>query len=74
MGKGNDNLVYPSPWDFKSSFTCRKILRYGFTFHPKEGVLRIFIALKISSLWPDSNSQPLGSVASKLAVHHKGDL
>jgi hypothetical protein len=23
------NFVYSSPWDFKSSFTCRKILRYG---------------------------------------------
>jgi hypothetical protein len=29
MGEGNENLVYPSPWDFKSSFTCRKILRHG---------------------------------------------
>jgi hypothetical protein len=49
MGEGNGNLVYPSPWDFKSSFTCRKILRHGtsgFTSHPKEGMVRIFIALK----------------------------
>jgi hypothetical protein len=29
MGEGNENLVYLSPWDFKSSFTCRKILRRG---------------------------------------------
>jgi hypothetical protein len=29
MGEGNENLVYPYPWDFKSSFTCRKILRHG---------------------------------------------
>jgi hypothetical protein len=29
MGEGNENLVYPSAWDFKSSFTCRKILRHG---------------------------------------------
>jgi hypothetical protein len=29
MGQGNKNLVYPSPWDFKRSLTCRKILRHG---------------------------------------------
>jgi hypothetical protein len=39
MGEGNDNLVYSSLWDFKSSFTCRKILRHGtsgFTSHSRE--------------------------------------
>jgi hypothetical protein len=49
MGEGNENLVYSSPWDFKGSLTCHKVLRhgiFGFTFHPKEVVLRIFIALK----------------------------
>jgi hypothetical protein len=45
MGKGNENLVYPSPWDFKSSFTRRKILRHGTSIR-KEGVLWIFIAIK----------------------------
>jgi hypothetical protein len=38
VGKGNENLVCPSPWDFKRSFMCRKILRHGtsgFTSHPK---------------------------------------
>jgi hypothetical protein len=47
VGEGNENLVYPSPWDFKRSFTCRKILRHAtssFTSRQKEGVLRIFIA------------------------------
>jgi hypothetical protein len=51
MGEGNENSVYPSPWDFKRSLTFRKMLRHGtsgFTSHPKEGVLRIFIALKKS--------------------------
>jgi hypothetical protein len=51
MGEGNKNLVYPSPWDLKRSFTCIKILQHGmsgFTSHPKENVLRIFIALKKS--------------------------
>jgi hypothetical protein len=69
VGKGNENLVYPHPWDFKRDFTCRKILRHetsGFTSHPKEGVLRIFIALKNPSPWRCSNPQPLGPVASTL--------
>jgi hypothetical protein len=43
MGEGNENLVYSSPWNFKRLLTCRKILQhgtFGFTSHPKEGVLR----------------------------------
>jgi hypothetical protein len=42
VGEENENLVYPSPWDFKIYFTCRKILRHGtsgFISHPKEGML-----------------------------------
>jgi hypothetical protein len=49
MDEGNANLIYSSPWDFKSSLTCRKLLRHGtsgFTSYPKEGELRIFIAVK----------------------------
>jgi hypothetical protein len=34
----------------------------------KEGVLRIFIALKNTSPWPGSNPQTLGSVASTLTT------
>jgi hypothetical protein len=67
MGEENENLVYPSPWDFKSSLICHKILRHGnsgFTSHPKEGVLRIFIVLKSPLPSPASNSWPLGPVAS----------
>jgi hypothetical protein len=41
MDKGNENLVYLSPWDFK-----RSIGTSGFTSPLKEGVLLIFIALK----------------------------
>jgi hypothetical protein len=58
MGKGNENLFYLSLWYIKGSLTCHKILRHGisdFTFHLKEGVLRIFIALKNPSPWPGSN-------------------
>jgi hypothetical protein len=29
MDEGNENLVYTSSWDFKISFTYRKILRQG---------------------------------------------
>jgi hypothetical protein len=37
VGKGNENLLYSSLWDFKRSSTCRKILHgtSGFTSHPK---------------------------------------
>jgi hypothetical protein len=58
-------------WDFKRYFTCRKILRRGtsgFTSHPKEGVLRTFIALTNPSPWPGSNPQPLRPVASTLST------
>jgi hypothetical protein len=71
MDKGDGNLVYPSPWDFKISLTCCKILRhrsFGFISHPKEGVLPIFIALKNSSRWLGSNPLPLGPVASTLTT------
>jgi hypothetical protein len=55
----------------KWSFTCRKILRHGtsgFTSHPKEGVLRIFIALKNPSPRLGLNSRPLGPAANKLTT------
>jgi hypothetical protein len=39
-----------------------------FTTHPKEGVLRIFIALKNPSPWPGLNPRPLGPVASTLTT------
>jgi hypothetical protein len=66
VGEGNENLVYPSPWDFKRSFTGRKILRHGtsgFASHPRGRCAEIFIALKNSSPWLGSNPQPLGPVA-----------
>jgi hypothetical protein len=71
MGEENDNLVYPSSWDFIRSLTCHNILRHdtsGFTSHSKEGVLRIFISLKNPSPWPGSNPQPLSPVASTLTT------
>jgi hypothetical protein len=76
VSEGNENLVYPSPWDFKRSFTRCKILRHGtsgFTSHPKEGVLLIFIALKNPTPLPGSNSQLLSPVASTLTTAPPGD-
>jgi hypothetical protein len=40
----------------------------GSTSHPKECVLRIFIALKIPSSWPGSNPRTLGPLASTLTT------
>jgi hypothetical protein len=51
--------------------SCCKILRHrtsGFTSHPKEGVLRIFIALRNPSPRPGSNVVPLGPATSTLTT------
>jgi hypothetical protein len=40
----------------------------GFTSHPKEGVLRIFVALKILSPRPGLKTRPSGPVASTLTT------
>jgi hypothetical protein len=52
-------------------FTCRNILRNGasgFISHPKEDVLRIFVALKNPSPRPGLNPWPLGPVTSTLTT------
>jgi hypothetical protein len=65
MGEGNENLVYPSLWDFKISFTCCKILTawdlLALLPIQEEGVLWIFIALKNPSPWPGSKPVTFGS-------------
>jgi hypothetical protein len=69
IGRRNENFAYQYLKYLKGSLTCRKILQHGtsgFTFHPKEGVLRIFIVLKNPSPRLGMNPQPLGPVASKL--------
>jgi hypothetical protein len=71
MEEGNENLVYPSPWDFKRFLTCRELLRhgtYGFTSRPKKGVLQIFIALKNPSPWP--GFQPATFESSGKHINH----
>jgi hypothetical protein len=53
-------------------FTCHSILRHGasgFTFPPKEGVLRILLPLKIHHLGLVLNPRILGPVASTLTVN-----
>jgi hypothetical protein len=55
----------------KVIFTCRKILRHGasgFTSTPKEGVLRIFIALNYLSPRPGLTPRTLRPVASTLTT------
>jgi hypothetical protein len=52
-GRRSENFTYQHLKYLKGSLTCRKILRHGtsgFTSHPKEGLLRICIALKIHFL------------------------
>jgi hypothetical protein len=54
-------------WYNNGSLTCHKILQHGasgFTSHPKEGVVRIFIALKNPSPQPGLNVWPFGLAAS----------
>jgi hypothetical protein len=70
MDEGNENLVFPTPWDFKRSLTCRKILHgtSGFTSHPKEGVLLIVIVLKNPSSLAGSNRRPLSPMVSTLTT------
>jgi hypothetical protein len=70
-GRRSENFAYQYLKNLKGPLTCRKILRNGtsgFTSHPKEGVLRIFIALKNPSTRPGLNPRPLGPVASTLTT------
>jgi hypothetical protein len=67
----NENFAYSLSLIRQRIFTCRKIIRHGTsgcTYHPKEGVLRIFIALKNPSPRSDLNPRPLGPVASTLTT------
>jgi hypothetical protein len=62
---------------WKLFFTCRKVLRHGasgFTSHPKEGVLHIFIALKNLSPRRDLSLWPLGPVTGTLTLQQGGDF
>jgi hypothetical protein len=62
---GNDNFVCSSLWDFKSYFTCRKILRhrtFPLYFPSERKVCCGFLSpLKIHRLGQVLNPQPLGS-------------
>jgi hypothetical protein len=70
-GRRSKNFAYQYLKYLKRSLTCRKILRHGisgFTSHPTEGVLRIFIALKNPSLRSDMNPWPFVSMTSTLTT------
>jgi hypothetical protein len=65
-GRRSENSSYKYLKYLKRSLTCLKILRHGtssLTSHPKEGVQRIFIALKNPSPRPRLY-YPLGTTAS----------
>jgi hypothetical protein len=65
------NLAYWYLRYVNRSLICRKILQhgaYGFTSHPKEGMLWIFVALKNPSPQPGLNPRPLGPVESTLTT------
>jgi hypothetical protein len=70
-GRRSENFAYQYQIYLKRSLACRTILRHGtsdFTFHPKEGVLRSFIALKNPSPLPGLNPRPLDPVANTLTT------
>jgi hypothetical protein len=70
-GRRSGNFAYQYLKYLKGSLTCCKILRHGtsgFISHPKEGVLRICIALKNPSPRLGLNPRPLGPVASTLTT------
>jgi hypothetical protein len=52
MDEGNDNLVYPSPWDFVLLHAVKSYNMgpFGYISHPKEDVLRILSPLTIRRL------------------------
>jgi hypothetical protein len=59
---------------FVGCLTCCKISGHGTdgsTSHPKEAVLRIFIALKIHRPRPGLNPQVLGKTASTILLDHR---
>jgi hypothetical protein len=69
VDEGNQNLVYPSPWDSRHLLHAVKSYDMGppaLLPNREEDVLRIFIALKNPSPWPGSNPQPLGPAARTL--------
>jgi hypothetical protein len=70
-GRRSENFAYQYLKYLKGSLTFRKILRHGtsgFTSHTKEGVLRIFNALKNPLPRPGLNLRPLGPVANTLTA------
>jgi hypothetical protein len=67
----SENFAYQYLRYFKGYLTCCKILRhgtFGFRSHPKEGLLRTFIAIKNPSPRQGLNPRPLGPLASTLTT------
>jgi hypothetical protein len=71
LAKENMNFAFTFVHTSKPSLTCHKILRPGadvFTSPPKEGVQRIFIAIKIYLSRPRLIPRTLGPMASTLSI------
>jgi hypothetical protein len=71
MDEGVRILCFQYLWYVNGSFTCRNVLRHGtsgFSSHPKEDVLRIFIALKNPSPRPGLNPRPFCPGVSTLTT------
>jgi hypothetical protein len=67
----SENFAYQFLKYLKGSLTYRKILRhgiFGFSSHPKEGVLRICIALKYPSPRPGLNPRHLGTTPPRVTA------
>jgi hypothetical protein len=76
-GRRSENFAYQYLTQLKGYLTCRKILRHGtsgFTSHPKEGVLRIFIAIKNHGLGRVWTYDPWIQWQAHLPLHHRGDI
>jgi hypothetical protein len=63
-GERNENLVYPSPWDFKRSYDTGPTSLLPIRWKVCCG----FFAFKNPSPWLGSNPRPLGPVASTLTT------
>jgi hypothetical protein len=65
------NFAYKYLFHTVVSLTCCQMLRHGtdsFTSTSNEGMLRIFIALKIYRPWPGLNQRTLGPMASTITT------
>jgi hypothetical protein len=76
-GRRSENFAHQYLKYLEGYLTCLKILWHGtsgFTFHPKEGMLRIFVALINPLPRPGLNPRLLGPKASTLTTTQPGQV